>query len=367
MRQSLRLGTISGIPVGINWGLLLIAGFYVLNLAVGIFPAEVPGSSTISLWVFAVASVALFFASILAHELGHAIVAQRNGIKVRAITLWFLGGVAELEKEADNPGAEFRIAIAGPAVSVAAAILFGSTWFISSFIVGGGLLSFSLGYLALVNIGLAVFNLIPAAPLDGGRVLTAALWSGKRNRHQARATAAKAGQVFGNLLLGVGVLGLLTGNGTFVLAILGFFLRSAAGAERSRAEARERVESAGIVTSMARIVAPITRGITVAGLESMSIGYEGPVAYPLWGHDGVDGLIPSTAVANTPPEQRIEVFAETLVVEWNEFVSAFVDESMPQVLERAHASGKRHVLVYNRAGEQVGYLDLAGVLSLQPA
>ena len=104
MRQSLRLGSISGIPVGINWGLLLIAGFYIFNLAVGLLPAAVPGSSTFSYWVFASVSIVLFFASVLAHELGHAIVAQRNNIRVRAITLWFLGGVAELEKEADDPG-----------------------------------------------------------------------------------------------------------------------------------------------------------------------------------------------------------------------------------------------------------------------
>ena len=86
MRQSLRLGSISGIPVGINWGLLLIAGFYIFNLAVGLLPAAVPGSSTFSYWVFASVSIVLFFASVLAHELGHAIVAQRNNIRVRAIT-----------------------------------------------------------------------------------------------------------------------------------------------------------------------------------------------------------------------------------------------------------------------------------------
>ena len=366
MRQSLRLGSISGIPVGINWGLLLIAGFYIFNLAVGLLPAAVPGSSTFSYWVFASVSIVLFFASILAHELGHAIVAQRNGIRVRAITLWFLGGVAELEKEADDPGVEFRIAIAGPAVSVAAAVLFGSVALISSFILGGDLLTFSLGYLGVVNLVLAVFNLIPAAPLDGGRVLTSILWRGNRNKHEARATAAKAGQVFGNALLAIGILGLFTGNGTFVLAILGFFLRAAAGAERNRAETLNRVETSGVATTMFPLVAPITRGLTVAGLESMASAYDKPVAFPIWGPDGVDGLVPSTAVANTPPQLRTEVLIQDQIIEWSDFSSAFIDESMPAVLERAQASGKRHVLVYNRAGEQVGYIDLAGVLSLQP-
>ena len=195
MRQSLRLGSISGIPVGINWGLLLIAGFYIFNLAAGIFPAAVPNGSQLVYWTVAAATVVVFFGSVLAHELGHAIVAQRNGINVKAITLWLLGGVAELEKEADDPGVEFRIAIAGPAVSVALAVGFGALWFALSPFISGGLLSFSLGYLALVNGGLAIFNPIPAAPLDGGRVLSSFLWWRSNNRHTARATSAGVGRV----------------------------------------------------------------------------------------------------------------------------------------------------------------------------
>ena len=152
-----------------------------------------------------------------------------------------------------------------------------------------------------------------------------------------------------------------------MLAILGLFLRAAAGAERRRAEGLDKVSSGGVETRMLPIVPPITGGLTVAGLESMSSGYETPVAFPLWGHEGVVGLIPSTAVAQTPPADRTLVRVDDLVVDWSEFSSALVDETMPAVIERAREMNKRHVLVYNRAGEQVGYQDLAGVLSLQPA
>ena len=102
--------------------------------------------------MFAAGTVVLFFGSILAHELGHSLVAQRNGIGVRAITLWFLGGVAELEREADDPGVEFRIAIAGPAVSMVLGVGFGLLALASSVFVGGGLLTASFGYLALINV-----------------------------------------------------------------------------------------------------------------------------------------------------------------------------------------------------------------------
>ncbi len=177
MRQSLRLGSISGIPIGINWGLLVIAAFYLVNLAVGILPASSPGASALTYWVFALVGVVAFFASVLAHELGHSLVAQRNGIGVQAITLWLLGGVAVLEREADDPGVEFRIAIAGPIVSVVMAIVFGALAWATSAVVGSAVLVATLGYLALLNLVLAVFNMIPAAPLDGGRVLAAALWN----------------------------------------------------------------------------------------------------------------------------------------------------------------------------------------------
>ena len=221
LRQSIRLGSISGIPVGINWGLLLIAALYTLNLAVGILPATAPDASMVSYWFFALVGVVAFFGSILAHELGHSIVAQRNGIRVKAITLWLLGGVAELEREADDPGVEFRVAVAGPAVSVALAAGFAVMAWFASTLLGTAVLGATLGYLALLNGVLAVFNMIPAAPLDGGRVLSAALWKRSQNRHEARARAARAGELFGGFLLAVGVVGFLFGYGTFIMAILG--------------------------------------------------------------------------------------------------------------------------------------------------
>ena len=358
MRQSLRLGSISGIPVGINWGLLLIAAFYVFNLAVGIFPSAVPGASQLGYWVFAVTSVAVFFGSVLAHELGHSIVAQRNGIRVKAITLWLLGGVAELEKEADDPGVEFRIAAAGPAVSVVLAALFGALALVLRPAFGGGLLTFSLGYLALLNGALAVFNMIPAAPLDGGRVLSSILWRRNNNRHSSRATAARVGQIFGTGLFIVGTIGFLMGSGTFVLALLGLFLRFAASAERRRAEALNKLQTASVATSMSRIAAPISPGLTASGIQALSGTSAQGVAFPLWSPRGITGMIPSASIDAIPLGQRAFVDAQSLLVPWSDFTSATVNEPMSQVLGRAQATGKSHVLVYDQLGNQVGYLGL---------
>lgn len=363
MRQSLRLGSISGIPVGINWGLLLIAAFYTFNLAVGVLPSAVPDASALGYWIFAAMNVVVFFGSVLAHELGHSVVAQRNGIRVKEITLWLLGGVAQLEKEADDPGVEFRIAVAGPAVSVALAVGFAGLAFALGPAYGGGLLTFSLGYLAVVNGALAIFNMIPAAPLDGGRVLASLLWWRSNDRHRSRATAAWVGEAFGTGLLIVGVIGFFMGAGTFVLAILGFFLRTAAGAERRRAEAFEVIQSAVVATAMSPIVAPIAPGVTAAGVQALSGGYERPVAFPLWGADGVIGLIPSSSIDAIPLAQRAFVDADALVVPWSQFMSASVHESLTAIVQRAHASGKPHVLVYDDQGAQVGYIGLDRDLS----
>ncbi len=363
MRQSIRLGSIAGIPVGLNWGLLLIAAFYVFNLAAGILPLSVPGASTTTYWIASTVAVVFFFGSILAHELGHALVAQRNGIKVNAITLWLLGGVAQLDSEPDSAGAEFRIAIAGPAVSVALAALFGAIWFVASPLIGGTVLSFVLGYLAIVNGVLAVFNMLPAAPLDGGRVLAAALWWRSGNRHTARASAARAGQLVGSMILGLGVVFFLTGQGSIFTIILGWFIRSGATHERRRAQRLDRVSTSDLASAMQPLVAPINRGITVSGLEAMSASYDQPIAFPLSGPTGVSGIVSSTAVHTTRPSERHVTFIDDLVVPWEDFTSARVGEDMSVIVDRARAADKHHVIVYDLMGRQVGYVSLVGFLS----
>ncbi len=364
MRQTLRLGKISGIPIGLNWGLILIAGFYLFNLGAGFLPAAVPGQSAFIYWTFAAVGVVALFGSILAHELGQAIVAQRNNIGVKAITLWLLGGVAELEREADDPGVEFRIAIAGPAVSVALAAVFGVLTFVVNAVFGADVFTFTLVYLAAGNLILAIFNLIPAAPLDGGRVLTSILWWRNNNRHISRAKSARVGEIFGTILLGLGLLGVFTGNGTFVLAFIGFFLRTAAKGERRRALMFEAASHADVATSMLPLAAPITSGITVAGLEAMTQPGGREIAFPLWAGNGLVGLVPSTAISQTPVTNRPTLLVEDVVVSWDNFTSAFVDEPMSVVVERATHMGKAHVLVYDSAGRRVGYLPLDGSLRL---
>ena len=159
-----------------------------VGLATGQLPAAYPGRSIVAYVIAAIIAALLFLVSLLAHELAHSLVARRNGIEVESIVLWLLGGVAQLRGEAKTPGADFRIAIVGPLTSLVLAIVFGLAAGGVAMLGSAGLPFGVLVYLAPTNAVLAVFNLIPAAPLDGGRVLRAALWQFRGDRHAAAVT-----------------------------------------------------------------------------------------------------------------------------------------------------------------------------------
>ncbi len=237
MRPSIPLGRIAGIKVGINASVFLIVVILVGALTTGQLPAAFPNRSSTAYVIAAIIAAVLFLASLLAHELAHSLVARRNGIEVESIVLWLLGGVAQLRGEAKTPGADFRIAIVGPLTSLGLAIGFGLAAVGLGLLGATGLPSGVLGYLAATNVMLAVFNLLPAAPLDGGRVLRAALWRWRGERQTAAVNAARAGRVLGFVLIALGVLQVVTGYGVggIWLALIGWFVVSAATAEEKQA------------------------------------------------------------------------------------------------------------------------------------
>lgn len=235
MRDSLRLGTISGITIGLHWSIALIAGLFTFTLAGTILPGTVPGYTDGAYLLVATMVSVTFLASIIAHELGHSVVAQNNDVGVSGITLFALGGVAKLESEPQTPGAAARIALAGPAVSVAigvgalvAATLAGALG-VSPLIVAG------LSWLGIINVAMAVFNMLPALPLDGGRALQAALWKRNGDPHRATIGAATLGRYLGWGLVAFGLWQFLGGSGGLWTALIGWFIVTSARAEAARA------------------------------------------------------------------------------------------------------------------------------------
>jgi Zn-dependent protease/CBS domain-containing protein len=208
--NGIKVGRLFGIEVAIHPSWFLVLVFFSYTLANGFFPNAYPGWSVEATWIAAVVASLLLFASVLAHEFGHSLVALSQGIPVRGITLFILGGVARLGREPDTPGKEAWMAIAGPLVSVAiAAGSLGAAFLLP----GPEQVVAVLAYLGIANAALVVFNLLPGFPLDGGRVLRALLWRLTHDLVRATRWAAAVGQVFAVGFIGLGVAQILLGGG----------------------------------------------------------------------------------------------------------------------------------------------------------
>jgi Zn-dependent protease/predicted transcriptional regulator len=229
--RSFRIARIAGIPVGVSPWWLAIVALITWSLGASYFPEEIHGISPGVSYALGLGSALLLFASILAHEFGHALVARRAGIEVEEIDLWLLGGVSRMRGEAHDPDDELRYALAGPAVTAVIAVCFGVVALLlpsSTPAVVRALVE----YQVLVNALILVFNMLPAFPLDGGRVLRSLLWRRSGDIGRSTATAASVGRGFGYVMIFLGILEFLGGapEGLW-LALIGFFVMMAAGSQ----------------------------------------------------------------------------------------------------------------------------------------
>ena len=227
--RAIPLGRYAGVRVQAHWSVLVVLVLLAGLLAGGVLPASVPGRPVGLYWLTGVVAAAVFLATLLAHELAHALVALHFGMRVERITLWMLGGLTELGGEPPSPRADALVAAAGPAASLLLGVLFAAAGWLFA---GSGLLAAALVWLAAVSLLLGVFNLLPGAPLDGGRLLRAVLWAHYRDRARAAQISARAGRGLGMFLIGLGVFELLAGAAAGLwLAMVGWFVLSGAAAE----------------------------------------------------------------------------------------------------------------------------------------
>jgi Zn-dependent protease/predicted transcriptional regulator len=234
MQASIRLGRIAGIPIGLHYSWLIIATLITLSLA-SHFGETNPEWATVVVWTSALVTAILFFGSLVAHELSHAVVARSRGLPVRSITLFALGGVAQIEKDPGSAKTEFRMAIAGPIASLVIGFGCMAAAYAMGWSVEGkapGPLAAILGWLGSINVILAGFNLLPGYPLDGGRVLRAILWGWFGDADRATRTAATVGQVVAGIFMLFGLTRFFSGAGFggLWLAFIGWFLLDAARA-----------------------------------------------------------------------------------------------------------------------------------------
>ena len=243
MKSSLRLGKVLGIPIGINYTWFIVFAMVTLSLATGYFPSRYSDWSMAGYVGMGLLTSLLFFASVLVHELAHSVVAMAWGIPVKSITLFIFGGVANIGREPERPLAEFLIAIAGPASSLLLALGFGALLLVGRFFDLTPLAGLGY-YLGTINLWLALFNMVPGFPLDGGRVFRSVVWAWTGDMNRATRWAATTGRVIAvTMIIGGGIMA-ITGNwgSGLWLAFIGWFLDNAASQSAQQAGIREALK-----------------------------------------------------------------------------------------------------------------------------
>ncbi|MBX6385008.1 MAG: site-2 protease family protein, partial [Microbispora sp.] len=345
------------VPVGLNISVLVIIAILVIGLAFGRFPIAFPGLPTAVYVLAAVVSALLFLGSLLAHELAHAIVAKRHGLEVNGITLWLLGGVAELRGEPRSPGADLKIAGVGPLTSVVLGGVFALVAWGLSVVGAPPLASGMFGYLAAVNVLLAVFNLVPAAPLDGGRVLRAFLWARWHDRLRAAVAAARAGRVFGYVLIAFGFLNLVSGLGLqgFWLALIGLFLVNAATAEEQQTQIDAALHGITVGEVMSRDPVVAHPFETVAALIDRLVLRHHLSTYPLLDDDHrFAGLVTLGRIRRVPPDDRATTRLQDIACPPSEVPTAHPTDQLTELLQRMSGCTDGRAVVLDGGGRLIG-------------
>jgi Zn-dependent protease len=362
---SIELGRIFGIRIGINWSWLVVFALILWTLASGIFPETNPGLSDGTYLAMAIIASVLFFSSLLLHELGHAVQARREGMEIDGITLWLFGGVAKFRGMFPSAGAEFRIAIAGPLVTLALGVLFAvGAWLIS----GPEPVDAVVAWLGYINLMLLVFNLLPALPLDGGRVLRSALWRAQGDFRSATQVAAGVGRGFGFLLIAGGV-SLFIFQGSFSgawLAFIGWFLLQAATAEDRYVVVSEALRDIRVRDLMVRDPVTVQAGMSLGQFMDEVAWSRRYTTYPVMEDGRVVGLLAFRCVAEVPRSEWDQRLVRECMIERDQVPTLDEDETAVEALAELSEADIHRGLVIDgeRLAGLVSITDLARALEV---
>ncbi|MDZ7676091.1 MAG: site-2 protease family protein [Acidimicrobiales bacterium] len=342
MEMNLSLGRIAGIRVGIHWSVLVIWWLLTWSLATTLLPDTVEAESTGAYWVAAGLTAIGLLGCLLAHELSHAVMARRHGVSTESITLWALGGVAQLKEDSPSPRSELLIAGAGPAMSFALAAGAFAISLGLGLVGAPDLVLAGISWLALVNVVLAVFNLLPGIPLDGGRILHALLWWRSKDRVAATRSAAQAGRIFGYVLIGLGVIEITSGYWTGLwLVLIGWFLLSAATAERQFGTLRHTLGEATVADVMSPHPATAPDWVSTADLLDDYVLRFRHSSFPLRDREGrVTGLVTLDDVRRVEPAERATTAVSDIATPLDQVTT--VEASLPivELMTRLTTSGR---------------------------
>ncbi len=370
------LGRWAGIPVTLDWSLLIIFALVLFNLGAGVLPEWHPAWAPWMTWSVAFGAAVLFFLSVLLHELSHALVGRLFGIPVSRITLFLFGGMAHTDEEAPSPKAEFWMAIAGPIASMVIGV--------GALLLGVGLMSVSMAqldaptevmshvgplatlllWLGPINIVLAVFNMIPGFPLDGGRVLRAAIWAATGDLGKATKWASYSGQGFAALMIAYGLFSAFTSGFSGIwLVLIGWFLWRAARGSYQQLLVMQALEGAKVHDVMRRHLAWVRPEISVASLVSEHFMRSDQRAFPVLGEGGVlVGLVTVTDVQRLPQERRATTTVAEIMTPVSELEQIGEDAPASDALQKLGARDVDQVPVVDGRGTLLGLVRRQDIL-----
>lgn len=358
-----------GIPIGIDASWFIILILVTWSLAAGLFPDQYEGMNTSTYWIMGlVGAVGLFF-SIILHELGHALTAQQYGLHIRGITLFIFGGVAEMQDEPPTPASEFLVAVAGPVVSVVLAILAYIGLQITQAVEWPASVAGVLWYLALINAIVVLFNLVPAFPLDGGRILRAALWKWKGRLRKATQVTSGIGSGFGMVLIIFGVFSFISGG--FIMGmwwfLLGMFLRGAAQMSFQQLLVRRVLEGEPIRRFMAEDVHSVPPDITLETLLQEHIYTHHHKLFPVRDNGHLQGYVTTRQIRSVPRDEWNRHLVKDAMLPCGRDVTVSPDADAMQTLLHMNRTGVSRMLVLDqdRLVGIVALKDLVKFLSLK--
>ncbi|MGC2596251.1 MAG: site-2 protease family protein [Rhabdochlamydiaceae bacterium] len=361
--------TIFGIKIGIEFSWLFIAILLSWTLAAGYFPYYYPQLSLGTYWVMGVVGMLGLFICVILHELGHAMVAKHYKLPISQITLFIFGGVAEIKKEPKTPKVEFLMAIAGPIVSVVlSAGLYGLTLIGRRF--GWPIPVVAItAYLALINIILAVFNMIPAFPLDGGRIFRSILWWIKKDEGWATKVATRMGSGFGMILVFLGIFSLITGN--FIagiwFVILGLFLQRAAAASRSQYYISHELQGEKVEKFMTKTPISVSPEITIKGFIEKYVYESYHHLYPVTEKGSLVGYVSLREIKLIPAENWGKTRVKEVMVSSSQFKTVTPETSALEALNLINQS-EMPILLVVKGKQLIGILtaqDLFKLISIK--
>lgn len=364
MGKDIPLGRIAGIRVGMDVSVFLFAGFLAFLLANTQLPNLSRGHSVTAYWVAGLVGALFLFLSLLVHEIGHALVAKDEGIGVESMELNLLGGVTRMESSPTTPGAEFRVSVVGPIASATCGVVF----LVGSYLLPDqgtsdlvGALFFWAGY---VNIFLAVLNMVPAAPLDGGKVLSAAIWRATNSQSTALLWSGAAGIVAGMALAAWGLREVSRNGNTIGVFNIGVGLFVAWGAFQQvrSAPLYQALEGKTVGHGMASSPPTAASWSTVGEFLRTSSPRPEHQAYPVVSPDGqVTGLLTAAAIRAVPPQSWDQLPITALAYPLDRITVVRAEEPLIPAMQKVEGGDVRHALVVSADGRIVGTLDPTGI------